>query len=958
METQKLLIEIEVDSNKAVQNIVAQKDALEKLKAEKKNLEAINKELSAQENVDTAAIQRNKEAIVEKEAKIKNLTAEIRTQEKVVQASTKTTKDETGAYQKLSLEYAVASQKAKDMAVVHGVNSDQAKKATEAASKMDKQLKEVDKSVGQNQRNVGNYSSALEGMGESFSSLPGPLGNVGGAVGQVSNALKALLANPVVLVISAIVAAFMLLKQGLDTNREATERLNQIMAPFKNVLQSVLTVIGEVANALLKGVQALSAFTAKIFSFIPAVDRMNKANQESMAIEKELQRIRRADIVDTAQDAQVEREIAEMKKKMRMKDVYDEKERLGFARKIDQLALADAVDDKKRAEDEVQNYIAKKRKEGKNSQTKYTNDELKELADLVVKKESKLTEYYQKTSRSASMAATLTEELEAEKAKAAEAAESRRAAAAAAGAAARQKSQDDEVKMFTSNIAIMNEEYQKGYDAEKLMDEDYKKTKNKQLTDIYNAEIALIDKKKKYNKLTIEEEKLARMEANKKYLAAQQQLNADLNAELVKKIDHELSLESIKDKMLLLNEKLTNDEKHKMSIDGINERYEAEKKKIELTIADETDRNRKLEILNQQHNLDIATADKAHQDLVNKQKLEDEAQLLESKYAMMKEGVDKEYLLKKDALDKEKAERLAKVTAGSEAERAINEEYTAKEIELDRQKNIAKAQEIVAYAELATGIASGINDFLNALGEREYSNLEKVKNAELEVYTRNAQSQIDVATQKYNEDVALLDEQLANKTISQEEYDAKRKELDKSYADFKEGITSGISEKEKQIQEELDAKKAEIEYEAAKRQKALAIANAIIGGAAAVIAALATPFAGPVLAIAAGATAALQLATIIATPIPDNRKGGSSGGSGSVGGSGTAYTGTGYSHPDTSNTTNGIVTGNLSKDSGYATSTAIERMNTEMAGYVPVLVLSDLTKEQEKIKVIKMESEL
>ena len=78
-------------------------------------------------------------------------------------------------------------------------------------------------------------------------------------------------------------------------------------------------MIGEVANVLLKGVQALSAFTAKIFSFIPAIDKMNKANQESMAIEKELQRIRRADIIDTAQDAQVEREIAEMKKKMRMK---------------------------------------------------------------------------------------------------------------------------------------------------------------------------------------------------------------------------------------------------------------------------------------------------------------------------------------------------------------------------------------------------------------------------------------------------------------------------------------------------------------------------------------------------------------------------------------------------------------------------------------------------------------
>ena len=65
-----------------------------------------------------------------------------------------------------------------------------------------------------------------------------------------------------------------------------------------------------------------------------------------------------------------------------------------------------------------------------------------------------------------------------------------------------------------------------------------------------------------------------------------------------------MSLESIKDKMKLLNAKLTEDEKYQISIDGINERYKAEKEKIELTITDETDKNRKLELLNQQHNLD------------------------------------------------------------------------------------------------------------------------------------------------------------------------------------------------------------------------------------------------------------------------------------------------------------------------------------------------------------------
>ena len=133
MDTQKLLIEIEVDSEQAVQRIVEQKTAIERLKNEKKELEAANKSMSAQEKVDTDAIQRNKEAIVEKDAKIKNLTAEMRTNEKIIQSVTKETNDETGAYQKLSLEYQVAAQKAKDMAVVYGTNSVETKKATEAA---------------------------------------------------------------------------------------------------------------------------------------------------------------------------------------------------------------------------------------------------------------------------------------------------------------------------------------------------------------------------------------------------------------------------------------------------------------------------------------------------------------------------------------------------------------------------------------------------------------------------------------------------------------------------------------------------------------------------------------------------------------------------------------------------------------------------------------------------------
>lgn len=62
--------------------------------------------------------------------------------------------------------------------------------------------------------------------------------------------------------------------------------------------------------------------------------------------------------------------------------------------------------------------------------------------------------------------------------------------------------------------------------------------------------------------------------------------------------------------------------------------------------------------------------------------------------------------------------------------------------------------------------------------------------------------------------------------------------------------------------------------EAAGAQKAIAIFNAVINTAAAVVAALATPFIGPALAIAAGISGAAQMALIAAKPIPEFAAGG------------------------------------------------------------------------------------
>jgi hypothetical protein len=106
----------------------------------------------------------------------------------------------------------------------------------------------------------------------------------------------------------------------------------------------------------------------------------------------------------------------------------------------------------------------------------------------------------------------------------------------------------------------------------------YKEHKGNGTEKIYDAEIALIDKRK-YGKLTIEEEELARMAANDRLLKAQQQLNADLNNELVKKLDYEMSLVAITDKQRLANAQLNEDERYKISVESINKSMKPKRKR-------------------------------------------------------------------------------------------------------------------------------------------------------------------------------------------------------------------------------------------------------------------------------------------------------------------------------------------------------------------------------------------
>ena len=181
-ETQTVVFDIKVETEEATRNIIEQKEAAEQLKKSISDLKAANDELSKNEKDNAKAIEQNKIQIVQKEAALKNAQAAIRANQRVVEGSIKTTNEESGAYASLNERYRIAAQRAKDLAVVHGVNSEQVKKATAEAKAMNDQLKAVDASVGQNQRNVGAYTEGIVNSIPAFGKFNGALGSMGTSI--------------------------------------------------------------------------------------------------------------------------------------------------------------------------------------------------------------------------------------------------------------------------------------------------------------------------------------------------------------------------------------------------------------------------------------------------------------------------------------------------------------------------------------------------------------------------------------------------------------------------------------------------------------------------------------------------------------------------------------------------------------------------------------------------------
>jgi len=274
-------------------------------------------------------------------------------------------------------------------------------------------LKGTEEGLGIFNRNVGDYKNkileamglnpsfakSLAGIGISGKETAGVLAGEGvQGVQAFGKSLLSLLANPVVLVIAAIAAAIMLVKSAIDSNGEATNTLNRILSPFKELLTVILTALGQLVSWFLKGVEAIEAFTLSIMKHIPLLDKLAEKSQQAMELEKAKQRLAAEGRVNMLANAKDEDKIAELRNQSRQRDKFSIQDRIKILQEADALEIGLLTRKQTLLQDAYNERLKEMKNEGK-AYKDLTSDEKTALVQMQVDIVNAHTEYERGTMR-------------------------------------------------------------------------------------------------------------------------------------------------------------------------------------------------------------------------------------------------------------------------------------------------------------------------------------------------------------------------------------------------------------------------------------------------------------------------------------------------------------------------------------------------------------------------------
>lgn len=365
-------LEIRAEYSQALEGIAKYRAELDRAKAEaklmteelKNHAKQLNEGKISEEQYAKAVMETQKQLAANKQEQTQ-LADAIRTSERVIQNQITQQNLADDSIKALRAQLSNLTKEYDELSAAERNNAEVGGKLLASINDVTNQIKEAEEATQRYYRNVGNYKSALEGMEQAtdgaknsilgFISGGNPLVqmlvNTSQQLGSVKQAFAlagqgavmlgkqflALMANPIVAFLALLAAAFMALKNGIQSSEERMNQFKTIMAPMQMVFDTISNAIGKVCAHLLNLVQLATdavMWLNKMAESLPGIgkyfEQANKTTEEYINIEKQKQEITKLTRDEITKSAEREREISDLRAKFAEKDKYTNEERLKF----------------------------------------------------------------------------------------------------------------------------------------------------------------------------------------------------------------------------------------------------------------------------------------------------------------------------------------------------------------------------------------------------------------------------------------------------------------------------------------------------------------------------------------------------------------------------------------------------------------------------------------------------
>lgn len=360
MAEEKIIIDFTVRAEDALENIVRAREELLKLKEEQKEIEKTMKDGSATE----AMKKRYGEILVE----IRELNGTIRDNNKELQNIIKTNTAAEGSLEKLRAQI-------KEVKIEYESLSAAEREGARGKELIDK-MQQLNMQAKEAQLQLQGVPASMSKTVAAMSQMGPMAGRAAAAISKINLAFKALLANPIVLAIAAIVAVIKKLIDSFKKNDEAMTRMQKAFAPLKGLLSMLERGFQAIVNVISKAVEIWGKFYSAIASHIPILKDYVAAQED---IVESTDKLEDAERDYTVNSAKRNAEISELRNKATESEKYSVEERRGFLEKALKLEKEDADEKRQIAQEKLR--IAQKQALGEIGYTEMTQEAWDKLSD-------------------------------------------------------------------------------------------------------------------------------------------------------------------------------------------------------------------------------------------------------------------------------------------------------------------------------------------------------------------------------------------------------------------------------------------------------------------------------------------------------------------------------------------------------------------------------------------------